>query len=306
MFDTKFGTIKGLSDRRRLPLLGKIRLGIKKQSSKGTTYPAETDYFVCPPEVQKVYGEKPKSINIMLPVAQRHIIFPQAYRWYGTGRGLKCIGNGECANRFSDDKKAMTEIECPCEKLENGECKQRAFLMVMLPEVNMGGVYQVSTGAFNSIVDINSGLDYVEALVGRVQMVPLKLLREPIETHNDGKKQTHYTLRLRFDGDVNFLNQLRENTKRIMLESEKIALPPPQDENPEADPVDEVDGVVDEETVATGPISDAQIEILRSLYKQKSFTNDTWAQMLISKYAKTDVSLLTKKEADELIQFVGK
>ena len=41
--------IKGLSEQRRLPRLGKIRLGVKKKNQKGIEYPASTDYFVCPP-----------------------------------------------------------------------------------------------------------------------------------------------------------------------------------------------------------------------------------------------------------------
>ena len=59
-FKGQFTKIKGLSDKRRLPRLGKIRLGVKAISQKsGKEYPKETDYFVCPPEVQAVYGEKP-------------------------------------------------------------------------------------------------------------------------------------------------------------------------------------------------------------------------------------------------------
>ena len=332
MYDAKFGTIKGLSDRRRLPLLGKIRLGIKKKTEQGKEYPSETEYFVCPPEVQKVFGEKPKILNIMLPVAQRHVVFPQAYRWYGSGKGLKCIGNGEVANRFSDDKKSLNEIECPCEKLQDiidpemgkvtkkAECKQRAFLMVMLPDVNMGGVYQVSTGAYNSIVDINSGLDYIEALIGRIQMVPIKLFREPITTHNEGMPQKHYTLKVRFEGDVNFLNQLRENTKRILLEGEKIALPAPQDENPALDPVDEVEGqgitdaeskpsdVVDTETgeiIQPKLITAKQIKSINGqfdlLKKDKDWDNDKLADLLIKKIGKSSFKDITYNEAETVI-----
>jgi hypothetical protein len=59
-FRGNFTRIKDLSDKRRLPRLGKIRLGIKcKSVSTGNEYPKEVEYFVCPPEVQKVYGEKP-------------------------------------------------------------------------------------------------------------------------------------------------------------------------------------------------------------------------------------------------------
>ena len=61
-------SIKGVSDIRRLPRLGKIRLGIKETSSKtGNEYPKSVDYFVCPLEVQAVYGEKPRMLDIVFP-----------------------------------------------------------------------------------------------------------------------------------------------------------------------------------------------------------------------------------------------
>ena len=58
--------IDGISEVIRLPRLGKIRLGIKKDA-EGTTYPEPTDYFVCPEEVKKVFGEKPRELRIMFP-----------------------------------------------------------------------------------------------------------------------------------------------------------------------------------------------------------------------------------------------
>jgi len=58
VFRQKFTRIKGLSSIRRLPRLGKIRLGIKKVTAKGKEYPSETDYFVCPAEVCRVLRTK--------------------------------------------------------------------------------------------------------------------------------------------------------------------------------------------------------------------------------------------------------
>jgi hypothetical protein len=51
--------IKGIPEIVRLPRLGKIRLGIKKKTDAGVSYPSPTDYFVCPDELKKVFGEKP-------------------------------------------------------------------------------------------------------------------------------------------------------------------------------------------------------------------------------------------------------
>jgi hypothetical protein len=239
--------IKGVSDRRRLPRLGTIRLGIKLRSQKtGKEYPKETAYFVVPDEVARVYGERPTELEIMLPLNEQESVFPQSYKFYGSSRGLKCQGNGELAMYVDENTGEMLERECPCELLDQGKCKQTGTLMVMIPRVSVGGVYQIRTSSYNSIVDVNSGLDYVSALIGRFAMVPLKLRRTPIETHHNGSKQTHYTLQVIFDYDIDTLNKLREDNMRV-LEHPRYELPAPKDENPEFDPVDQVVDLEDEE-----------------------------------------------------------
>lgn len=228
-------TIKGLSEQRRLPRLGKIRLGVRKVSQKsGKEYPTETEYFVVPPEVAKVYGEKPTEIDVMIPVEDTNTSFPQAFEMYGSGKGLKCVGDGETAFRHDEKAQDMTEVDCPCDCLETGACKQRAHLRVILPKVNVGGVYQIDTSSYNSIIDINSSIDYIRALVGRIALVPLKLKRVATETHHDGKKQTHYTMKLELEADIQFINTLRENTSRILTFSQ-YSLPAPVLENPVLD-----------------------------------------------------------------------
>lgn len=231
----KVTRVQGISERRRLPRLGKIRLGVKVVNPKtGNEYPKEVDYFVCPPEVEKVYGPRPKELDVMFPVNNIDVIFPQAYKWYGDQKGLKCIGNGQVAYRLDEQSGEMVERECPCELLNNG-CSLRGHLLVILPRVNMGGVYQIDVGSYNSVVDINSGLEYIEALIGRFAMVPLKLRRVPKEIPYEGQKRLHYPLQIVFEGDINLINQLREDNKRIILATESIALPAPEDTNPKFD-----------------------------------------------------------------------
>ncbi len=234
-FKGQFTRIKGVSERRRLPRLGKIRLGIKKVSKKsGKEYPAEVDYFVVPPEVEKLYGPQPKELDVMLPVNELDVIFPQKYTWYGQSRGPKCIGNGENAIRVNEQTGEFEDRECPCELLEEGKCQRRAHLMVILPQISLGGVYQIDVGSYHSIVDINSGLEYVEALIGRFAMVPLKLRRVPRDTYGSGSKQTHYTLSIHADVNVDMLNALRENTQKILM-GQQYALPAPEQINPVMD-----------------------------------------------------------------------
>ncbi|MEM3793347.1 MAG: hypothetical protein QXS76_00410 [Candidatus Bathyarchaeia archaeon] len=231
----KITKVIGISERRRLPRLGKIRLGVKVVNPKtGEERPREVPYFVVPPEVARVYGEKPVELDIMFPVNDPALVFPQAYKWYGESRGLKCIGDGQRAYRLNDTGE-MVERECPCELLEK-QCTLRAHLFVILPKVNMGGVYQIDIGSYNSIIDVNSGLDYVQALIGRFAMVPLKLRRVPREIPYEGTLRLHYPLQIFFDGDIEFVNQLRLDNQRVLFSTSNVVLPAIEDVNPKYDP----------------------------------------------------------------------
>lgn len=190
--------IKGLSSIRRLPRLGKIRLGEKALSKNGNPYPRAVDYFVCPPEVQAVYGEKPRELDIMFPVEDQNIFFPQWYKRYGSTTGLVCKGDGETAIMWQDGE--MIEIECvpdECEWYAKKHCRRLANLQFMLPKVPGLGIWQIDTTSFYSIININSALDMIRAVTGgRVHMIPLKLVLKPQEVQPDGKKKTVYVLDL--------------------------------------------------------------------------------------------------------------
>ena len=225
--------IKGISDLRRLPRLGKIRLGVKGINPKGINYPIEKDYFVVPQEVADVYGTAPKELDVMFPVDDPEVVFPQRLIWFGQSKGAKCMGDGEKASRLND-KGFWEERECPCELFKSKQCQQRAHLLVILPQVNMGGVYQIDCSSYHSIVDLNSGIDYISALVGRIAMVPLKLCRVPRETHGSGRKEIHYPLQIRLDANLALLNLLRANTGKIIGAGGR-ELPAVEPENPEMD-----------------------------------------------------------------------
>jgi len=203
----KVTKIKGLSEERRLPRLGKIKLGIKRKTAQGKEYPSEVDYFVVPPEIEAIFGKEPKELEIMIPVNDIEQVLPTAYKWYGRSYGLKCIGDGKTGTR-SESNETLREYQCdPCphrRSPENprGECNLVAHFLFMIPKHSLGGVYQIDTGSINSIIDLQSGLEYVARLVAsvtgieRFNMIPLKLKRVPRETHGSGKKTMHYTLNI--------------------------------------------------------------------------------------------------------------
>lgn len=233
--------IKGLSERRRLPRLGKIRLGIKKTGVSGE-FPAEVEYFVCPPEVQQVYGPRPTSLKIMLPLEDLGQVFPQAYKWYGTSAGLKCKGDGQIAlRRWADvepplqttikgphEPNDLVEIPCPCHRLKSGDCGVRGHLMILLPAVSLSGIYQLDTGSSFNLIEINSSIDFLRALLGRIAFVPLTLRREPVKIVYNGQTRVHHLLKLSFDGDLAAVQQLRATAPQPGIPA--LSLPLPSDE----------------------------------------------------------------------------
>lgn len=236
----KFTRIKGAySEVRYLPRIGKIRLGIKVRSPKGAEYPRETKHFVVPPEVAAIYGTEPTELDVMFPMDDPEVVFPQKLAWYGKGTGLRCHGNMEEALRRGDDGE-WAACACPCDQLKTdqtpkGQCTKVSSLMVLLPHVSMGGCYQINTGSRISTTDINSSMDYILAMVGRIALIPLKLRRVPREIVHQGQSTTHYTLSLVLDGNIEAIRQLRNDSNipsQYLIES-------PVDENPECDPADE-------------------------------------------------------------------
>ncbi len=231
----QFTQIDGLSDIRRLPRLGKIRLGVRKQTQSGAEYPAEVPYFVldaedCPTpaihaKFRAVYGEKPTELTVMFPVEDEQVFFVQCYRKYGHS-GLVCKGDGRTFVRTiketgSDGKETAEIVEGDCPTPEDCDfalddrgrtvCKRIGSLVFLLPEVTFSGTWQIDTSSFNSIVDLNSAIDYYRSLLGRISLLPLKLVRQAKETQYQGKKATHYPMMLRFPDNRQEVQKLAAN-----------------------------------------------------------------------------------------------
>jgi|GEM_PF-1618464 len=264
-------TVKNISDKRYMPRKGKIRLGVKVKNQNGKEYPKETDYFVCPPEVTDVFGDKPKKLEIMLPLNDISKIFPQAYKWYGGAKGVKCKGNGERAWRKMDNGE-IKEIPCPCEKLDNKQCSLRGNLMFIINRVNMGFIYQLDTGSYHSTVSINSGIkhvgDYIQSITGenRFALIPLLLERTPQKTGGgsaNSAPQTHYIVRLYPNINEDQYQKLRDGNLGLH-HAKNIILPEPEDINPEMDdsqpaiPVIDmgIEGIIDAEEPEVNSVVD--------------------------------------------------
>ncbi len=189
--------IKGVSEVVRLPRLGKIKLGIKKENAEGIPYPSPTDYFVCPDEVKKVFGEKPRELRVMFPTEEEGQWASQYLRCYSATRGLICRGDGETAvarldiltgEMASKESSAteLREITCnpaKCAYYQKDQCRRVMNLQFLLPDCPGFGVYQLNTTSFYSIVNVNSSLELIRGTCGRLCMIPLllKLVEQEVQ-----------------------------------------------------------------------------------------------------------------------------
>ena len=194
--------IKDFKGRARIPRLGKIRLGERVKGEK-SDYPKAVDHFVCPIEVRAVYGDKPKKLDITFHSDELEEVFPQYYKRYGKSTGLVCKGDGEIANQINPETGEFEEVECAgrnCQYWKDDKCKTIGNLYFMIHGVNRFGVYQLDTSSYNSILNVDGGIEYAKKLTrGRLAMIPFILEVVPQEVNPGGKKKTVYVLRLEAD-----------------------------------------------------------------------------------------------------------
>ena len=233
--------IKGVSEVVRLPRLGKIRLGVKRENSTGTPYPSPTDYFVCPDEVRKVFGEKPKELRIMFPTEDESQWAGQHLKCYSASRGLICRGDGEVAVARVDIKTGeiatkeagqteLREITCnpdSCAHYQRGQCRKVMNLQFLLPDCPGFGVYQLDTSSFYSMVNINSMVKLIRGICQRISMIPLslKLVEQQVQPH--GSRKTVHVLSLAAP------YSLAEIQKYAQTPPGQVLLPPPDSEAPD-------------------------------------------------------------------------
>lgn len=172
--------IKGISDKRRIPRDGKIKLGTKKVSQRtGKEYPVQTDYLVVPDPIKELYGERPKEIDIMFASDDEEQIFPQYYKCYGA-TGLKCKGDGITAMVMAQGELIHKDCTPEDERCRKEGCKPIATLKVLLPKIPGFGVWEINTSSWNSIVNLNSCIETIKTMTnGRISFIPLKLKYEP-------------------------------------------------------------------------------------------------------------------------------
>ncbi len=234
--------IKGVTEVVRLPRLGKIRLGIKKENASGVSYPFQTEYFVCPEEVRKVFGVKPRELRIMFPTDDQTQWASQYLRCYSASRGLVCRGDGETSVAKIDVRTGeiaskesaeteMKEITCnpaKCAYYQKAQCRRVMNLQFLLPDCPGFGVYQLDTSSFFSIVNVNSSLELIRGTCGRLSMLPLSLKLIGQEVQPEGKKKTVRVLSMTAPYSLAEIQRYAQ-----IPPGQALLLPPPDNEAPD-------------------------------------------------------------------------
>ncbi|MBA7523105.1 hypothetical protein ES705_15228 [subsurface metagenome] len=287
--------IKDFQGRGRIPRLGKIKLGIKKKKAK-SEYPSAVDYFVCPIEVRAVYGEKPKKLQIAFHADELEEVFPQYYKRYGKSTGLVCKGDGEIANAINTETGEFGEIEClgrNCDYWKDNKCKTIGNLYFMIRGVNRFGVYQLDTSSYNSILNINGGIEYAKKITGgRLALVPFILEVIPQEVNPEGKKKTVYVLRL--EADISKMMKALDSKPQDIL-----SLDPPV--RPEGKDIEED---LHKESVVTSikPVK-SQLKEMYIKANKIGYDGDMWKVYLQKQYGvKESSEELTTEQFEEIMK----
>ena len=247
--------IEGVSNVVRIPRMGKIRLGTKVEKPGKSPYPQAADHFVCPPEVQALFGEKPTELEIMFPVEDAEEFAQQWLRAYSLTQGLVCIGDGVISRRKIDlatggiagheTRDWEWQEGLPCDPQECPEygakrCRRVMNLQFLLPKVPGLGVWQIDTSSYYSIVNINSMIKLVRNLCGRVSFIPLTLCLGPIQVTPPGMtKKTVYVMHIKQEVKLTDLLRAAQQEPARLLMPEPESDEPPEDLYP--------DEVIDEE-----------------------------------------------------------
>jgi len=220
--------VSDLNDEPIFPRIGKLRLGVKHESSNGTSHPANTNYFTfhCSSESLRkrfadLYGQRPTAIRICLLSEDIDKVFPNNLTWY-RGMVLCCKGDNRTACRAWKDVEPeiqktlaapaspFTKVTIPCPCTRKGDpCTLQGRFNVMLPEIQPAASVEVITGSIVNLKEIRGVLRSYKDLLGRISFVPFTLSRHAVRMQFQGKSAVQYLLQLVYQGDMTAINDLR-------------------------------------------------------------------------------------------------
>ncbi|NIT78773.1 MAG: hypothetical protein GWO44_18250, partial [Thermoplasmata archaeon] len=256
---------------------------------------------------EAIYGNRPKALRVFFPHDDPAIFFPQDLKAYGRSSGLYCRGDGETAKRVRTKKETvqiegkpkeikvpvmahgrpiLDEIPCVPDKSNPegcpiwaaGHCRRVATLIFSLADFRPFTYWVIQTGSWNSIVNINSGVDSIRQIMGGIAGLSLRLVLKPQKTRDpDSGKMRHV--------HVLSLETMTESERKLLIPPEQVfGLPAPPTEKPDdlfpATPPD-----IDEPRTKSGqlvpvPDSDGILDSLAERARGLGVQREEWEEMV--------------------------
>lgn len=196
-----------LALQQRLVEVGRIRMGEKRTTQSGKTYPAKLGTWrLTSSDVQRLravaelYGgevrawEDQHEVITTADAIEIALIPGQALSQHMEHWGQeKPKGPVICLRRCDGDRELLKDRACPC-KIEAGDdgdllCKPTTHLMVMLRRVPGIGSWRLSTRGWYAAQELLGNVGLLEQLTSRGQLVPARLrLDQRTVTKADGNK----------------------------------------------------------------------------------------------------------------------
>jgi len=233
----------------RLPLIGNIRIGEKRQSSAGKEYPVSLDYFKATGDYAgkfyEVYEEKPNKVQIVFVSDDD---FQSCYEeWDGRdGEGRRAgYGDGETYWLWNGKEYAETSDKEKVKRIsqEKGiKWKPVLTLHFIIPAIRgVFGCWKFSTsGDKSSMIAIREMYDEIKAQAGTVVNIPFDLTVKKVKGNKPGDKSVFPVVNLVPNISSENMEQLRGfmeagmDMKRIgMITEQKLAALPQKSDDVE-------------------------------------------------------------------------
>lgn len=179
--------IHGLEALARFPRREIIKLGVRVPTKAGDDVrPQEVDYFVVPPELRPLLGDKPKAIVVLFPADEMERLLTMRYERYSGRKGGGPSEAGglltvDCDGRECREIPLQGEtVVHPCWKEPRKPCRCGATASARLNVMVMDGpvgTYQVRIGGEQRIADLQMQLQVYHRLLGRLTGIPFILRR---------------------------------------------------------------------------------------------------------------------------------
>jgi hypothetical protein len=226
--------VKGLTDRRRLPRIGKVRLGYRDERG----VPHALDHFCVREDSStsrsaveaflEVYKTEPRELDIMLPTDDVEDWCDPFYRMFSQSWKAVCRGDGEVAEAKWDPNQdgprpqgldagtwankhtqawvprtipCAAEL-CPMQSGERPQCRLSLNFFFLLPKVRGIGAWQLDTRSIHGVRALLDSVALIRSVTGgRIRGLPLQLRLVPREVAPPNvKKKTVHVLELSLPG----------------------------------------------------------------------------------------------------------